>query len=104
MACTPAGSLRSTNLRQHHADHAADFGTPSESQYLKLADEFCGGPKSGSVLECVRKSGDLVRYSTQTEEFGVVSSQGFIRTYFKSVSAAHGFAGNLDYFNYNCER
>ena len=75
------------------------------SQYLKLADEFCGGPKSpGSVLECVRKSGDLVRYSTQTEEFGVVSSQGFIRTYFKPVSAAHGFASNLDYFNYNCER
>jgi filamentous hemagglutinin len=50
-------------------------------------------------LEKVRANGDIVRYNPATEEFGIVKSDGTIRTYYKPDPANHGFPTNLDYFN-----
>lgn len=51
------------------------------------------------MLEKSRPIGDAVRYNPGTDEFGVVSSGGSIRTYYKPDPVAHGKASNLEYFN-----
>ena len=51
------------------------------------------------MLEKVRPNGDIVRYNPAINEFGVVSSKGDIRTYYKPDPAVHGKGANLDYFN-----
>jgi len=51
------------------------------------------------VLEKTRANGDAARFNPKTNEFGVVSKNGAIRTYFKSDPAVHGHSTNLDYFN-----
>ena len=62
--------------------------------------------------ECRRKKGDVLRYDPTTEEFGVVSSAGIIRTYFKPIPCAslppmirhncHGLPSNIEYFKTEC--
>lgn len=55
--------------------------------------------KPEGVLEKVRSNGDIVRYNPSTDEFGVVSSGGSIRTYYKPGPTVHGKDSNLEYFN-----
>lgn len=50
------------------------------------------------VLEKVRKNGDTIRFNMKTDEFGVITSDMLLRTYYKPNPAVHGKASNLDYF------
>jgi filamentous hemagglutinin len=94
------------DLTEHFGDHAMDFGVTSEVDYQRLADEFCGlMPRPTNVLECTRKkSGDIVRYNPVTNEFGVMTRNGVIKTYYKPDIAIHGLSSNTDYFRANCLR
>ena len=40
----------------------------------------------------------LVRYNPFTNELGVLGSDGYIKSYFKPATAAHGLPRNLDYY------
>jgi pyocin large subunit-like protein len=70
-------------LEQHHGDHAEDFGTPSITEYEKLAQDFLNEPKVSWFHECFRKAGDLVRYDSVTNRLAISSPKGVIRTFFK---------------------
>jgi hypothetical protein len=48
--------------------------------------------------------GEKVRFDTRTEEFGVVSAAGFIKTYFYPDIYEHNCSSNLGYFQRNCTR
>ena len=86
--------------RQDHFNrHGGDFGATSATQYEAMADGFLTGRRQSGVLERVRPNGDVVRFNPATNEFGVVSGDGTIRTYYKPDPAVHGHATNLDYFN-----
>ncbi len=41
----------------------------------------------------------IVRFNPVTDEFGVLSSSGTIKTYYKPDPVIHGKVSNLDYFN-----
>lgn len=86
-------------LHDHFARHGVDFGARTAAEYERLADAFLNGPPVASTVEKVRANGDTVRYDPATEEFGVVKSDGTIRTYYKPNPAVHGYPTNLDYFN-----
>ena len=89
-------------------------------QYEAMADAFLGGPRQSSVIECVRGAGDLCRFDTVTEAFGVLSASGQIRTFYRPIPCAsvpvfnraatkaaglcHGNATNLLYFKAECAR
>jgi filamentous hemagglutinin len=68
-------------------------------EYQSKADTYLTGQRAQGVLEKVRANGDIVRYNPATEEFGVVTKDGVIRTYYKPNPAIHGEPTNLDYFN-----
>ena len=99
------GFDNSIALTKHFGDHGLEFSATDGQQYLMLADHFCGvSPVPPGVRECVRRSGDVVRYNPSTEEFAVLSASRFIRTYFKPDPARHGAGTNLQYFIENCAR
>ena len=86
-------------LDDHFARHGSDFGAKTTLEYQAQADRFLTASKPAGVLEKTRPNGDVVRYNPSTDEFGVVSSGGSIRTYYKPDPAVHGRESNLDYFN-----
>jgi RHS repeat-associated protein len=86
-------------LQDHFNRHGGDFGATSARQYDTMADGFLTGPRQSGVLEKIRPNGDVVRFNPTTDEFGVVSGNGIVRTYYKPDPAVHGHATNLDYFN-----
>jgi hypothetical protein len=108
------GFLNAKQLNRHYAEHGADFGAASPQEYGTLADAFLGGVKPAHVHECKRSAGDTVRFDPVTEAYGVLDSNGIIRTYFKPVPCSsvpahqrraiqqagrcHGHPNNLLYF------
>ncbi|HUN45611.1 MAG TPA: hypothetical protein VMU85_03780 [Stellaceae bacterium] len=87
-------------LNDHFAKHGSDFGATSAGEYERQADSFLTGPRGPDTLEKIRTSnGDIVRFNPKTDEFGVISREGKIRTYYRADPAEHGYPTNLDYFN-----
>ena len=93
-------------LMEHYSNHFEEFGRPGMSprEYEEMADEFLGRPLPSGCLEHRRSRGDIVRYDPSTNEFGILSAAGFVRTYFKPDPAEHKHATNLDYFRTECAR
>ncbi|HEV2288629.1 MAG TPA: RHS repeat-associated core domain-containing protein [Candidatus Acidoferrales bacterium] len=87
-----AGFADDSSLAAHFEKHGAEFGAKSEGEYEALAKDFLSGPKLEGVLEKVRPNGDILRYNPATNEFGVISKSGAIRTFFKPTNG-------LAYFN-----
>ncbi len=86
-------------LQDHFKRHGSDFGATTAPQYQRQADGFLTDPLPSGVLEKTRANGDVVRFNPTTDEFGVVSSTGTLRTYYKPCPTIHGHPTNLDYFN-----
>ena len=93
------GFANESTLLDHFARHGAELGAESASEYAAQAENFLKGPLAEGGLERIRINGDLVRFNPATDEFGVLSQKGVIRTYFKPDPAVHGFTSNLEYFN-----
>jgi filamentous hemagglutinin len=86
-------------LQDHFQRHGGDFDAKTSTAYQQEADGFLTGSKPTGVLEKMRTNGGIVRYNPSTDEFGVVSKNGVIRTYCKPDPNVHGYPTNLDYFN-----
>jgi len=79
-----------------------------------MADAFMGrNPVVPPLHECVRDNGMVCRYDTQTQEYAVKSTWGFIDTYFKPIPwrqappgtprrLTHDYPTNWDYFQARC--
>lgn len=86
-------------LMRHFADHGADFGATTPDLYEQQAGNFLTDADP-NTLSRVRANGDIVRYNPLTDEFGVLSSNNVVRTYYRPNPAFHGYPTNLDYFLY----
>lgn len=88
-------------LADHFNRHRGEFpGLQAEVEYVARADAFLGGPVAQGAFECTRSDGDTVRYNPATGEFGIMTPQGVIRSYFiaKNGDAVRGLA----YFHQVC--
>lgn len=75
-------------LTEHFQKHGAEFPYATEEEYLRGANNVIQNPNALHKLEA--EDGDDVYYVESTKEFVVVSTDGYIRTYFKA---------DLDYYN-----
>lgn len=75
-------------LTQHFEKHGDEFPYATEEEYLQGANNVVTNPDALHKLEA--EDGDDVYYVESTNEFVVVSTDGFIRTYFKA---------DMDYYN-----
>ena len=95
-------------LDGHFEDHGSDFGATTTSEYEQQASDFLTNQENPDILEFSRvrgyRAGDTVRFNPETDEFGVISPDGTIRTYYRPNPNLHGFATNLDYFNSEKEK
>lgn len=77
-------------LNQHYEKHGKDMGFASAEEYEKAAAAV---PNNPNVLHKTEKEdGDDVYYVESTNEFVVVSTDGYIRTYFNPDRG-------IDYYN-----
>ncbi len=74
----------STLLENHYQKHGIEMGFGSASEYEKAASDVVNSPDALHKKE--KEDNDDVYYIEATNEFVVVSTDGFIRTYFKPSS------------------
>lgn len=68
-------------LQEHFERHGAEFGYASAEEYLAGANRVVASPEALHKLEA--EDGDDVYYLESTNEFVIVSTDGYLRTYFK---------------------
>ena len=71
-------------FQKHYNKHVKEFGKISAQEYLERANIFVDVPLSDDVVQLVRSDGSISKYCFSTNEFVVVTTDGNIRTYFKS--------------------
>ena len=76
-------------LEQHYEKHGIEMGFESAEEYEAAASKVVTNKKS---LHKIEEDGDDVYYLEETNEFVIVSTTGYIRTYFYP-------SDGLDYFN-----
>ena len=67
-------------LTEHFEKHGVYMGFSTEEEYEKAASDVANDPEALHKLE--KEDGDDVYYKEETNEFVVISKDGFIRTYF----------------------
>ncbi len=93
-------------MRDEHFDaHGIELGALDELDYEAKADAFLSRPLGNTTLECIRPlDGARIRYDFTTQEFGIVSSAGFLLTYFIPNPREHGRVTNRAYFEAECRK
>lgn len=87
----PEYRFRNKNLlEQHYEKHGKDMGFASAEEYEQAAAAVPNDPDALHKIE--KEDGDDVYYIESTNEFVVVSTDGYIRTYFNPDRG-------IDYFN-----
>lgn len=76
-------------LRQHFEKHGGEFGYASEQEYVEGANSVI--ISADALHKTEAEDGDDVYYLEESNEFVVVSTDGYIRTYFKPTRG-------IDYF------
>ncbi|SEK41520.1 hypothetical protein [Ruminococcus albus] len=66
---------------QHYEKHGIDMGFASADEYRKAASDVVNDPTALHKTE--KEDGDDVYYIEDTNEFVIVSKDGYLRTYFK---------------------
>ena len=77
-------------LNQHYEKHGMEMGFASLEEYVEAANAVIHHPDALHKLEA--EDNDDVYFLEATNEFVVVSTDGYIRTYFIAD-------GGIDYFN-----
>lgn len=89
---------RMGNLRQHWADHRADFpGLRGPVQYQRAAIRFLHSPPPGTFTR-YRPNGDVVRWNPRSNTFAVMDRNGTPRTMYKPSPEIHRQSSNREYF------
>lgn len=67
-------------LNQHYEKHGIEMGFASAEDYQQAASDVINNPDALSKTE--KEDGDYVYYVEDTNEFVILSTDGYIRTYF----------------------
>ena len=67
-------------LTQHYEKHGIEMGFDSKESYEQAASDVINNPAALHKLE--GEDGDYVYYVEETNEFVILSTDGYIRTYF----------------------
>lgn len=67
----------------HYRKHGAEFGNITKEEYLQKANELINSDSPDVLHKTEKEDGDYLFYNPKTNEFLVLSTDGYIRTYFK---------------------
>ncbi|MGN0144230.1 MAG: hypothetical protein ACI398_04555, partial [Clostridium sp.] len=80
----------SKDLKDHFKKHGGEFGYENKEQYLEGANKVINSPDALHKKE--KEDNDDVYYIESSNEFVIVSTYGYIRTYFKPTDG-------IEYYN-----
>lgn len=83
-------NLLNQHFEKHGGEFADDFGYQSAQEYEKGASDVVNN--TDALFKYEAEDGDGVYYLEQTNEFVILSTDGYIRTYFRPTKG-------IDYFN-----
>lgn len=84
-------TFRNENLlEQHYEKHGIEMEFESAEEYEEAANKVISNPDALTKIEA--EDGDSIYYVEKTNEFVVISTDGYIRTYFNPDAG-------MDYFN-----
>ena len=76
-------SFRSKKLfESHYQKHGSEFGSITKEEYLKLANDLLNSDSPSVLHKTEKEDGDTVYFDTETGYFLVLSTDGYIRTFF----------------------
>ena len=78
------------DLDEHFEKHGSEFDYENAQEYLAGANRVINDPNS--LYKTEAEDGDHIYYLESTNEFVVLATDGYIRTYFKP-------SAGIDYFN-----
>ncbi|CAB4924327.1 unannotated protein [freshwater metagenome] len=85
-------------LEDHFARHGGDFGAPTASAYVDLADDFYAS-RGQYLTKTTGGPNPVTRvYDPASNTFGSYNADGSIKTFYKPDPAVHGYATNWDYW------
>ncbi|MGP1352916.1 MAG: RHS repeat-associated core domain-containing protein, partial [Parasphingopyxis sp.] len=96
-AAATASFASESRLLDHFARHGERLGVSTATEYQQAASTFLTGRPGRGVLQTTRANGDIRRFDPRTNEFGVITERGTIRTYFRPDPARNGMS-NLEWF------
>ena len=76
----------------HWQKHGAEFGGITKEEYLRKANELILSDDPALLTKAEKEDGDTLYYLESTNEFLVLSPDGYIRTYFRP-------GAGIDYYN-----
>jgi pyocin large subunit-like protein len=83
---------------QHFRKHGRSLGCRTEIDYEIKAIAFFARVDYNIRVARRPRENDVIYFDYQTDEFGVLTRSGFIRTYFKPNTTIHLLPRNLDYY------
>ena len=66
----------------HYQKHGSEFGSITQEEYLKLANDLLNSDSDTVLHKTEKEDGDEVYFDTDTSYFLVLSTDGYIRTFF----------------------
>jgi filamentous hemagglutinin len=82
----------------HFTKHGRFLGCRTEIAYENTAKAFFARTDYKIRVARRPRENDIIYYDYHTNEFGILTSGGFIRTYFKPNTSKHLLPRNLDYY------
>jgi pyocin large subunit-like protein len=80
--------------------HGDEFPFATEAEYEAAADAFMSQALTPPARECVRESGDRVRFNRTTRFLAVQAPSGFLKTFHRPSDKYM----KLGYFRWECGR
>lgn len=93
---TSVGFTSQSALEEHFQKHGREFGSITQGQYLRLAQELRGADVGGDVREAARADGVITRFDVRTGAFLAFHEDKSIRTFFKPNDGLRYFERQLD--------
>ncbi len=76
-------SFRSrAQFNEHYQKHGREFGSITQAEYLRLAQELRDAPVGGPILEAIKPGGVISRFDRRKGSFGAYNRDRTIRTFF----------------------
>lgn len=82
--------LLNQHFEKHGSEFESDFGYQTAEEYEKGASDVINNPEA--LFKTEAEDGDGVYYIEESNEFVILSTDGYIRTYFRPT-------GRINYFN-----
>jgi len=69
-------------FNEHYQKHGREFGSISQAEYLRLAQDLRDAPVGGPILEAIKPGGVISRFDRSKGYFGAYNRDRTIRTFF----------------------